>query len=175
MSSLSEKLKVKRAAQGINPPDAAKPDTVVPYAPPAPETMKGAEDQNPFTALVTKVLEVSAGAPKTLPAASDNTTPVLRLYIDCRPDEFQGLSLAAEIERRTPTVVAAVRAREPNAVPSECVDVREIKFGAGTTAMVSDFKRNPPSGSVFASAVGLSAQVVEVLIPLATQVIRTVR
>lgn len=54
-------------------------------------------------------------------------------------------------------------------------DVREIKYGEGKVALLRAFRDKPPTGMVVAHAAGLSLEVLEVLIPLASVIVRGVR
>lgn len=89
-------------------------------------------------------------------------------------DDIMGgfTSLTQEIERRTGPCIEAIRKVEPSAVPQKCVDVRQVAFGRGKTELVASFKTHPPKGIVMATNAGLSAEVLEVLIPQAQVVVR---
>jgi hypothetical protein len=54
-------------------------------------------------------------------------------------------------------------------------DVREVRFGEGKTALIAQVKKNPPRGVVIATAAGLSGDVVEALLPVASVVVRPTR
>lgn len=115
--------------------------------------------------------------PAEAPTLPDTTTlGDLELYVDCMDVKAtQVLRLEDEILKRTPAVLRWVAAKERRPEFENVLDVREIPYGAGTAALLADFKRSPPTGKVVASSVGLSAQVIEVLSPLATRVIRATR
>jgi hypothetical protein len=124
------------------------------------------------------------------PAATDSTgtpgatvsTGGLSIYIDCMPTKGVDIDTATlledEIARRTREILDAVIAgklsvenlRQDAAV--NVVDLREVKFGTGTTALIANFKRNPPTGVVIASSSGMSGTVVDALLPLAALVVR---
>lgn len=157
--SLSERMKARRAelgeeaetvvrAQGINPPDAAKPD--MPQKPPAPAPAPVTTTQTPAPA----------------PGATSSTSPgTLVLYVDCLPvkggpSDF--VRLEDEIARRA----------DPIARAHGVADVREVKFGEGTATLVGSFRREPLTGIVIATSGGLSSQVVEVLAAQASVVVR---
>lgn len=106
----------------------------------------------------------------------ETTTGDLYLYVDCYDTSVKdNLRLEDEIARRTPDVLKQVAAKERRPEFEKALDVREIPYGAGTSTLLADFKRNPPTGHVVASMVGLSAQIVEVLAPLAKRVIRSTK
>lgn len=112
----------------------------------------------------------------TPPAVTSPPTEGFELYVDCMDVKAtQVTRLDEEILKRTPQVLRLVAAKERRPEFENALDVREIPYGAGTAALLADFKRLPPTGMVLASSVGLSAQVVEVLAPLATRVIRATR
>lgn len=164
---LKEKLAKKRAATapaptevvravGINPPDAALPEPVAKYVPPvAAATAPPAAGVRTYTGLVEDAR--------------------LILLVDSAPQKGLGpvTYLEEEISRRTPMLLAELRQSHPRDVPSNAVDLREVAFGNGTTALVANFKRDPPKGVVVASLHDrLSGEVVGVLTPLADVVIR---
>jgi hypothetical protein len=96
--------------------------------------------------------------------------------VDCYDTKVtDAVRLEDEIAKRTPEVLRQVAAKERRPEFEKVTDVREIPYGAGTAGLLADFKRNPPYGHVVASSVGLSAQVIEVLSPLAARVIRSTR
>lgn len=111
------------------------------------------------------------------PVTQETTTgQELVLYVDCYDTKVtDAIRLEDEIAKRTPEVLRQVAAKERRPEFEKVTDVREIPYGAGTAGLLADFKRNPPYGHVVASSVGLSAQVIEVLSPLAARVIRSTR
>lgn len=60
----------------------------------------------------------------------------------------------------------------PICAASKVSDVRQIPYGAGKTALVDAFRKNPPKGVVVATAGGLASEVIEVLSPMAALVIK---
>jgi hypothetical protein len=154
--SLKEKLAARGAtttdapkvrATGINPPDAAKPKPVEKYVPPPPAT--------------------SDATPAPTPGETTSTVSGLVLILDSliqkgfSNDKIQYLDdLIAER--------AAPIARAGNVA-----DVREIPYGQGVVDLVASFRRSPPTGVVVASLHDrLSGEVVGVLVPVASTIIR---
>lgn len=93
------------------------------------------------------------------------------LYVDSAPNKGLITYLDAEIAQRTPNILVLVGKREGKDF-SKFTDVRSVPFGAGTAALIEDFKRNPPTGIVVADSVGLQHQLIEVLAPMADVVVR---
>ena len=109
--------------------------------------------------------------PTAVPPVGD-----LYLYVDCYDTSVKDtVRLEDEIARRTPEVLRQVAAKERRPEFEKAIDVREIPYGAGTATLLASFKSNPPTGHVVASMVGLSAQIVEVLAPLAKRVVRSTK
>lgn len=109
------------------------------------------------------------------PAPSEGSVPTeMTLYIGCRPDNEPVTDVADLIAEHTPGLLAAIRKGDAKAVPADAVDLRECNFGVGTAALVAFLRKNPPSGNVYASTVGLSAIAADVLKPMATRVVRAV-
>lgn len=134
-------------AEGINPPDAARPD--MPERP-APST--------------------TTSTPVPQPGTTSSTSPgVLILYVDCVPvkgeDATGYVRLEEEIARRA----------DPIAKGHKVSDVREVKFGEGTSALIAAFRREPMTGVVVATDRGLSSAVLEVLSAQAQRVVRALR
>lgn len=146
--TMTRKLEARKLAQGINPPDAARPD-----APPA----------------------TAIEAPS--PAAISSTVPGLHLYVDCQPvkGEQTWTRLEDHIAERVPGVLKELADRESKPEYATLPDVREVPYGMGTTALVSSFRRNPPAGLVVATSAGLSGTVVEALLAGAAFVVRPTR
>lgn len=169
MTDIKSKLAARKAstASGINPPDAAKPPAVAPYTPPAPSL-----DQWSLEKVEEAQVSPSGsglGQPAS-PETNKDQAVCIYLYIDCQPTYGVGVDvrLEDEIAARTPGTLAGLG-------ETSAVDVREVKFGAGTAALVAGFKRNPPRGVVVASSQGLSGLVVEALAPMASLVVKAVR
>lgn len=137
-----------------------------------------AEKENVHMDFVEKLRARATGveAPAAETQPTTQTGNDLILYIDCVDTKLTNtLRLEDEIARRTPEVLKQVAAKERRAEFEKLTDVREVPYGAGTAGLLVDFKKNPPTGDVYASSVGLSAQVLEVLTPLAKRVIRSTR
>lgn len=145
--SMTQKLEARKIAQGINPPDAAKPDAPASSTP----------------APATPVVTSTAGS--------------LHLYIDCQPVKGPETwtRLEDHIAERAPGVLKELARRESKPEYASLPDVREVPYGMGTTALVSSFRRDPPTGLVVATSAGLSGTVVEVLLAAATTVVRPTR
>src|SRR5690606_31597861 len=120
--------------------------------------------------------EPEAPAPKAKETPSEVPAPSVEftLYIGCRPDNEPVTDVADIIAEHTPGLLDAIRKGDAKAVPADAVDLRECNFGVGTAALVAFLRKNPPSGNVYASTVGLSAIAADVLKPLATRVVRAV-
>lgn len=88
--------------------------------------------------------------------------PELHLYISCAPEGTPYSRLEALIEERSKPICAM----------QKVTDVRQIRFGEGKNMLFASFRENPPTGNVVVSPVGLSAEVLEVLITKATRVTR---
>ena len=176
MTDIKSKLAARKAstASGINPPDAAKPPATAPYTPPAPSLDQWSLEK------VEEAQVSPSGSGSVQPANPEtNKDPAvcIYLYIDCQPTYGVGVDvrLENEIAARSEALLRELRQKNPSDVPPYATDVREVKFGAGTAALISHFKRNPPAGVVVASSQGLSALVVEALAPMASLVVKAVR
>ena len=87
------------------------------------------------------------------------------LLIDCAPQEgFEGSFeyLSVLIKERADMI-----AKERGVT-----DVRQIKFGEGTTALCATFTSLPPKGVIIANTGGLQTAVIDVLAPMAKLVLR---
>lgn len=119
----------------------------------------------------------------TPPDAPASTTkavegkPIEVLYINALPEgsPVPVLRLEDLISERTPAILALLRERNPAEVSPEVADLREVPYGGGTAALVASFRRSPPRGRVAARSEGLAGAVLEVLVPLATEVVRGLR
>ena len=179
--TLAEKIRLKKEAAaatqlplpGINPPDAAVPAPVDQYVP---EPVVGGAAKALIESVERKsILEytdalISSGLSDPIPTHLD-------LYIDCHPVKGSGIHCQLEdlIASRTPALLDQLRQADPKQVPEGSVDLREVKYGAGTAALAASLKKNPPVGVVVASSTGLSGLMVEVLSPLATFVVKGTR
>lgn len=120
-----------------------------------------------------------ATSSSTVPAEVVYTSPTtsLTLYVDCEPVKGGGdvLRLEDEIRAREASLIEHLRRHLPGDVPADCVDLRQIRFGAGTAALAASFKVKPVAGVVVATSHGLSGAVLDVLAAQATVVVRAVR
>lgn len=129
-------------ATGVNPPDAAKPAPVV----------------TPYR----PPAPPPAAAP---PAAAPLEGPGgLVLFINCAPRK--GVATYQYLDEEV------ARRAAPIAAKHGVTDIREVKYSEGTTALLADFRRNPPTGAWIAHEGGLQTAVLEVLQPLASVIIR---
>jgi hypothetical protein len=99
----------------------------------------------------------------------------LSLYVDCYPergaDNVQPLE--DEIAARTPSLLEHLRKTSPKDVPEGAVDLGEVLFGRGYSALSASFVIKPISGPWTVSTLGpASSKVLEVLLPKATLVVR---
>jgi hypothetical protein len=99
----------------------------------------------------------------------------LSLYVDCYPergaDNVQPLE--DEIAARTPSLLEHLRKTSPKDVPEGTVDLGEVLFGRGYSALSASFVIKPISGPWTVSTLGpASSKVLEVLLPKATLVVR---
>ncbi len=141
--NLREKLAARKVATSIQPPDAPKPE-------------KPASQSQTQT-----------------PTPGPTTMTGLVLLIDGLPQKGFGSVTYLEdlIAERSKAVLEKWNLKMKPSVPF--VDVREVEFGNGTNDLIAAFKRNPPTGVVSASMHDrLSAEIVAVLTPLATQIFR---
>lgn len=152
--SVKEKIAAHRTrATGINPPDAAKPDMPTTNQTPAPMSADSTATAAPV-----------AGTPTATIANME-----LVIFVDCLP--IRGIP--TETALRLEDEIAA--RSKPIADKAGVTDVREIRYGEGTTQLVASFKRNPPRGVVLATSTGLSGTVLDALLPLASLVVRGLR
>ncbi len=173
MSALAQSLKARRTPADVNPPDAAKPRPVEPHVaatPPAatPPTPTPPAPTPPAAA------PVAVGEPS--PASSDK--PIEVLFVDCEPETTGAAPVTRiehEIAARTPELLALLRERYPRDVPDDAVDLSQVEFGKGLSALRASFKRYPPPGEVVVRSNGMSVAIAEVLAPLAKRVIRAHR
>ncbi len=153
--SLADKIR----ARGINPPDAALPAVTRPYVP----------DATPATVTATPAPTAATPAESWSSSSSPTWAPTtgLSLYVDCSPTKGLGVTLRLEdlVHERATTIAAR----------HHVTDVREVDFGKGVAELVASFKKDPPTGVVVATSSGLSAYVVEVLLPIASVVVRGLR
>jgi RecB family exonuclease len=173
--SISEKIAAHRAAgAAVKVTTSVTPDAVSVTPPPAQPTQP---------VVATSSTPAPTPTTSTGTAAAAEYRAELTVYVDCQPTKGSGVAvrLEDEIAARTKRIlgdVAAGRLRVENlsaAAATSVVDLREVKYGCGTTALVADFKRNPPTGLVVARNTGLAALVLEVLLPVATKVVEPLR
>ena len=189
MSTLAEKLRARKAAtQSIIPPDAPGGNKV-------PETAEGIVAPVPVVAApVVEALVVEAPVVEApvveapvveAPVVEVPVVPVvaeaaaseeLTLFIDCYPEKatFETLrALEDEIAARTPSLLAHLQKTSPKDVPEGTVDLGEVLFGRGYSALAASFALRPISGRWTVSTLGpASSKVLEVLLPKATFVVR---
>jgi hypothetical protein len=100
----------------------------------------------------------------------------LSLFIDCYPEkaEFDTLrALEDEIAARTPSLLEHLRKTSPKDVPEGTMDLGEVLFGRGYSALSASFVVKPISGPYTVSTLGpASSKVLEVLLPKAMLVVR---
>jgi hypothetical protein len=100
----------------------------------------------------------------------------LSLFVDCYPEkaEFDTLrALEDEIAARTPSLLEHLRKTSPKDVPEGTMDLGEVLFGRGYSALSASFVVKPISGPYTVSTLGpASSKVLEVLLPKATLVVR---
>ena len=115
------------------------------------------------------------------PVVSDETprpatSAELTLFIDCFPEKapFDTLrALEDEIAARTPSLLEHLRKSSPKDVPEGTMDLGEVLFGRGYSALSASFALKPISGAWTVSTLGpASSKVLEVLLPKATFVVR---
>jgi hypothetical protein len=115
------------------------------------------------------------------PVASDEATrpaasAELTLFIDCFPEKapFDTLrALEDEIAARTPSLLEHLRKTSPKDVPEGTMDLGEVLFGRGYSALSASFALKPIAGAWTVSTLGpASSKVLEVLLPKATFVVR---
>jgi hypothetical protein len=113
--------------------------------------------------------DTNSTAPATarLILPEQDTAGTLELYVDCAP--LKGVTGVSSIED-----VIAERAR-PICEAKGVQDVREIKFGEGTAALIASFKREPIFGIYTIGSTGLAGVVLDGLIASATKVVRGFR
>jgi len=186
MSTLAEKLKARKAAtQSIIPPDAPGGDKV-------PETAEGIVAPVPVVeapvveapiveapvveAPVVETLVVEAPVVEAPVVAQAAASEDLTLFIDCYPEKatFETLrALEDEIAARTPSLLAHLQKTSLKDVPEGTVDLGEVLFGRGYSALAASFALRPISGRWTVSTLGpASSKVLEVLLPKATFVVR---
>ena len=100
----------------------------------------------------------------------------LSLFIDCYPEkaEFDTLrALEDEIAARTSSLLEHLRKTSPKDVPEGTMDLGEVLFGRGYSALSASFVIKPIMGPWTVSTLGpASSKVLEVLLPKATFVVR---
>ena len=116
--------------------------------------------------------------------SATNTAGELSIYVDCLPTKGASgnvVRLEDEIAERTLEITAAVASGKLQVenmradTAAQIVDLREVKYGTGTTALLANFKRRPPTGVLLATSAGLSGTVVDALLPSAAVVVRGLR
>lgn len=106
-------------------------------------------------------LQSGTKAPTTQ-APSSSTD--LHLFLDCLPVKGDGAGTFTRLEDYIAPYAQAVAAE------FGVTDVREVKFSEATSKLIGQIKRNPPTGVVIASSVGLSGTVAEALRSMASSV-----
>jgi hypothetical protein len=203
MGSLKDLLEKKGArAQGINPPDAAKPIKDEPKTEiPPPEPKLEVGDSVPSPASPTSTPATPETEPRVhLLLADMDGEPVLKdgilvsdvaqamfptapkspdlvLLIDVATPKlpkgvFPEPTIALEDEIEIRSKVILEEARKIGKASADTTDVREIPYGEGKTALVASFRTRPLTGTVMASSAGLSSDVIEILKHQATVVLR---
>lgn len=145
---------------GINPSDGKRPELAAPKT-----TTNTAQAVGPKPQEHSTLCEGSIGQPCDIPAVCAPSE--LTLYVDCLPVKGGPgyIRLEEEVARR-----AAPIEKKHNVT-----DVREVGYGEGTAELMAAFKKDPPRGVVVATTSGLCGYVVEVLLPMASVVVRGVR
>lgn len=119
-------------------------------------------DATPHPDRSPKVVE----APRVQGSVQDAMDSIhLQLFINCLPEGVSYTRLENLIAERSKPILAQAKV-------SSIQDVG--KYGEGKKALVRSFIDNPPTGMVVASTGGVSAEVLEVLVPLAALVVRGV-
>jgi hypothetical protein len=162
---------------GIIPPDAPGgelvPETAEGVAPKVVE--KAAVVEEPIIVPEVKVEIVEPVVP-TAPPAAPPAAAELTLFIDCFPEKapFDTLrALEDEIAARTPSLLEHLRKSSPKDVPEGTMDLGEVLFGRGYSALSASFAFKPITGAWTVSTLGpASSKVLEVLLPKATFVVR---
>jgi hypothetical protein len=112
----------------------------------------------------------------TAPPAASPAAAELTLFIDCFPEKapFDTLrALEDEIAARTPSLLEHLRKTSPKDVPEGTMDLGEVLFGRGYSALSASFAIKPIAGAWTVSTLGpASSKVLEVLLPKATFVVR---
>lgn len=184
------KKKPVAVATGVNPPDAPPPAVLENKEPvvEAVGVVKAVEESKPEKPKArkpraSKKAEAVEAAeekkeeglfPAGLFASDQPQEEGLRIFVNCSPlkSDRTVVLLADLIEERQEACIEQIRKIEPSAIPEGCTDVRQIPFAKGESAMVLSFRNVPPEGvDVVATNVGVSAKVLEVLIPKATVVV----
>ncbi len=117
----------------------------------------------PPPALVEKYIVPQA--PIEAPAASP-TKEGLYLYVNC----YVAKNIEGFASRSLEDIIADHAA--PLKVKHKVIDLRQVRYAEGVNELVASILRSPPTGIVYCTTNGLSATVVDALIPLATEVIR---
>lgn len=111
-----------------------------------------------------------------IPKRSAPVVAELSLFIDAYPEKapFESLrALEDEIAARTPSLLEHLRKTSPKDVPEGTVDLGEVLFGRGYSALSASFVIKPITGVWTVSTLGpASSKVLEVLLPRATFVVR---
>ena len=130
---------------------------------------------------IVAVSKDEAARPNVDPVASDEATRTttsaeLTLFIDAFPEKapFDTLrALEDEIAARTPSLLEHLRKSSPKDVPEGTMDLGEVLFGRGYSALSASFAIKPIAGAWTVSTLGpASSKVLEVLLPKATFVVR---
>lgn len=174
---VAKKAKTVPGPVGIIPPDAPGgelvPETAEGITPKAVEKVAVVEEPIIVPEVKVEIVEPVAAAevPAAPPAAAE-----LTLFIDCFPEKapFDTLrALEDEIAARTPSLLEHLRKTSPKDVPEGTMDLGEVLFGRGYSALSASFAIKPISGAWTVSTLGpASSKVLEVLLPKATFVVR---
>lgn len=167
--TLAKKLAARKSVQGINPPDAAKPEVKRGNSTASGDgagfVSGGHGSQTDFGDRTGPTRDNSEESVSSRGAGRGGD--VFAIYVDCAPSGLPASRLEDEIARRTVGVLKA----HPKATP-KMVDVRELPFGEGTTALMASFRTAPLTGAWLVTSGGLSSAVLEVLVPQAGFVVR---
>jgi len=158
--SLKEKLETikfekpaKSGAVGIIPPDAPRYDLA---------------KANEKAGIEVRIAPPAKGETTSTGSPSPGTTSGFELYVDCTPvPSPTAVRLEDEIHRRTEVICRNHGTKSLHDKP--------LDFGKGKDKLADSFRAEPPSGVVLATTGGLSTAVIEVLVPLATKVVRGLR
>jgi hypothetical protein len=181
---VAKKAKTVPGPIGIIPPDAPGgelvPETAEEITPKVVEKVAVVEESIVVPEVKVEIVEpvVPAASPAAASAerADVSSAAELTLFIDAFPEKapFDTLrALEDEIAARTPSLLEHLRKSSPKDVPEGTMDLGEVLFGRGYSALSASFAIKPITGAWTVSTLGpASSKVLEVLLPKATFVVR---